>query len=90
MTIRIITIAYHRNGIGGAPFHAILFEDGGPEGSRKLGIVFEAPDHCSVLDVEKLAAGDIAFGSNSWRGDRFEPALRVAIAAFERREHRQP
>jgi hypothetical protein len=83
MTLRIIAIARRRNGIGGAPFHVVLFEDGGPEGSRKLGIVFEAPDHCSVLDLGKLAAGDIAFGSNSWRGDRFEPALRRAIAVFQ-------
>ena len=26
-----------------------------------------------------LAAGDIAFGSNSWRGDDFEPHLRRAV-----------
>src|SRR5438270_340558 len=32
-----------------------------------------------VLDVDKLARGDIAFGSNSWRGDRFEQSLRAAI-----------
>ena len=34
-----------------------------------------------VLDVAKLAAGDIAFMSNSWRGDRFEPQLRNAVTA---------
>ena len=33
-----------------------------------------------MLDVAKLAAGDIAFGSNSWRGDQYEPDLRKAIA----------
>lgn len=33
-----------------------------------------------VLDVAKLAEGDIAFGSNSWRGDDYEPDLRRAIA----------
>jgi hypothetical protein len=32
-----------------------------------------------VLDVDKLAQSDIAFGSNSWRGDRFEQSLRKAI-----------
>src|SRR5262249_52361508 len=77
---RIISIDYHRNGIGGAPFHAILFEDRGEDGSRKVAVVFAAPWHTAVLDVDKLAAGDIAFGSNSWRGDVFEPALRKAIA----------
>ena len=28
-----------------------------------------------MLDVGKLATADIAFGSNSWRGDRFEASL---------------
>lgn len=39
---------YHRNGIGGAPFHVLLFHDGQ---SLKLGIVFEQSGHCAVLDV---------------------------------------
>ena len=38
------------------------------------------PHHCAVLDVDKLALGDIAFGSNSWRGDHYEPHLRAAEA----------
>jgi hypothetical protein len=77
---RILAIDYHRNGIGGAPFHVILFEDRGEDGSRKVAVVFDEPWHTAVLDVAKLAAGDIAFGSNSWRGDVYEPALRRAIA----------
>jgi hypothetical protein len=81
MKLNIIAIAYHRNGICGAPFRAVLFEDSGPEGSRKVGIVFDERHHCAVLDIDKLAAGDIDFGSNSWRGDHYEPALRKAINA---------
>lgn len=61
------------------PFHVVLFRDGGPEGSRKLGIVFDEPYYCAVLDIAKLHAADIAFGSNSFRGDNFEPYLRVGI-----------
>jgi hypothetical protein len=80
MKLSIIAIAHHRNGICGAPFAVVLFEDGGPEGSRKIGILFDEPYHCAVLDVAKLAAGDIAFLSNSWRGDQFEPHLRAALA----------
>jgi hypothetical protein len=76
---KMIAIAAHRNGICGAPFHVVLFEDDGNEGSRKVGIVFESPSHTAVLDVSKLADGDIAFGSNSWRGDTYEPHLRKAI-----------
>ena len=37
MKLTIIDIAHHRNGICGAPFAAVLFEDTGPEGSRKIG-----------------------------------------------------
>ena len=40
-------IAYHRNGIGGAPFHVVLFDEDGSapshEPGRKIGIVFESP-----------------------------------------------
>ena len=81
MKLTIIDIAHHRNGICGAPFAVVLFEDSGPEGSRKIAILFEAAYHCAVLDVAKLAAGDIAFGSNSWRGDHYEPDLRAETTA---------
>ena len=79
MKLTIIDIACHRNGICGAPFDVVLFEDYGPEASRKVAILFESDSCCGVLDVAKLAAGDIAFGSNSWRGDHFEKSLRKAI-----------
>jgi hypothetical protein len=81
MKLKIINIARHRNGVCGEPFDIVLFKDRGAEGSRKVGIVFAAPYHCAVLDVAKLAAGDIAFGSNSFRGDNYEPHLRDAITA---------
>jgi hypothetical protein len=79
MKLTIIDIAFHRNGICGAPFDVALFHDGE---SRKVGILFEKENHCAVLDAAKLAAGDIAFGSNSFRGDNYEPHLRDAITAF--------
>jgi hypothetical protein len=81
MKLTIIDSAYHRNGVTGTPFHVVLFEDHGPDGSRKLAILFGEPDCCAVLDVAKLAAGDIAFGSNSWRGDTYAPHLRSAMKA---------
>lgn len=77
MKLRIIDIAFHRNGICGAPFNVFLFEDEGD--GRKVGIVFEQKGHCAVLAVDKLASGDIAFGSNSWRGDHYESDLREQI-----------
>jgi hypothetical protein len=80
MKLKIIAIDHHRNGIDGAPFDIVLFKDKGPDGSRKLAVLFDEPYHCAVLDVTQLTQGDIAFGSNSWRGDHYEPHLRRAIA----------
>jgi hypothetical protein len=85
MKLNVIAIDFHRNGIGGAPFHVVLFEDDVLEATRKLGIVFDSPDHVAVFDTAKLAAGDIAFGSNSWRGDQYESGLRLAIEHFSQR-----
>jgi hypothetical protein len=76
LPIRVIASAHHRNGISGAPFHVVLFDDAD---SRKVGIVFDAPGHCAVLDIAELARGRIAFGVNSYRGDVYEPTLRQAL-----------
>ncbi len=81
MKIKVISVAHHRNGVAGAPFDVVLFKERGSAGSRKVGILFDQEAHCAVLDVAKLAAGDIAFGSNSWRGDDYEQPLRNGIAA---------
>jgi hypothetical protein len=79
MKLKITHIAHHRNGVGGAPFDVVLFKDRGSQGTRKVAILFEEPAHCAVLDIDKLAAGDVTFGSNSWRGDDYEPGLRAAV-----------
>jgi hypothetical protein len=84
MKLKIIDIEFHRNGVCGAPFDVVLFQDEGSEDSRKVGIVFEQKGHCAVLAVDKLAAGDIAFGSNSWRGDHYESDLRQEIVKRQR------
>ena len=89
MKIKIIGTAHHRNGVGGAPFDVVLFKVG-REPSRKVAILFDAPSHCAVLDVTLLATGDIAFGSNSWRGDDFEPELRRLIDDSRNARGRQP
>ncbi len=81
MKLTFEQIKYHRNGVCGAPFHVIRFTDAA-EGNM-LGIVFESPHHVAVFNRDKLATGDIGFGSNSWRGDRYEPHLRAAIKSLE-------
>jgi hypothetical protein len=90
---QIIAAATHRNGISGAPYGVVLFDDYGEDGSRKVGIWFEPGTegcHCAVLDVDKLAAGDIASMSNSWRGDHYDPMLRTVIEQIDREERWRP
>ncbi len=84
ISIRILNIDHHRNGIGGAPFYAVVFRDSGERGSVKLAVVFDQAAHVAVLDIAKLADCDVEFGSNSWRGDQYEPGLRRAIKRRER------
>lgn len=78
--ITVTNVAFHRNGICGAPFHVVLFED--IEGSQ-VAVLFDKLDHCAVLNIQKIAQGNIAFGSNSYRGDLYEPLLRKAIKSYE-------
>jgi hypothetical protein len=68
----VISMDSHRNGISGVPFNVIVFE--ATEGMRMVGIVFDSDGdlpRCAVLDIDKLNNNDVAFGSNSFRGDYF-------------------
>ncbi len=82
---KLVAQDHHRNGISGQPFDVAIFES---EGRRMLGIVLDEDAdsntgyvNCFVLDIDKLAAGNITFGSNSWRGDNFASELRAWIAS---------
>lgn len=81
--IKILEVAYHRNGVCGNGFSVVLFDflAGGETSPRKMvGIVFEERGNCAVLDANETAKGNIAFANgNSWRGDHFEADLREAI-----------
>jgi len=88
--ITVLNIDHHRNGIAGAPFHAIVFRDTGPEANVKLGIVFDAPSHVAVLDIAKLSDCDVEFGSNSWRGDTYENQLREVVKEHCENRNGQP
>lgn len=79
---RITDVSYHRNGVGGEGFHAVLFDWKHGDGTERkmVATVFDTIGQCAVYDVAQLAKGNIAFANgNSWRGDRFEDALRKAI-----------
>lgn len=84
MVKKVHQVARHRNGIGGEPFYAVLFD--GPSGDRLLGIVHDEPSYCSVIQAAPLSDSEVGveFGGNSWRGDKFEPELRAAIAKWEK------
>lgn len=78
MKIKVLEVDHHRNGVGGEPFDVVLFEDSENDGTF-VGILFAEPLTVAVLNIDKLSNGDIAFGSNSWRGDRYEGDLREAV-----------
>jgi len=87
MMINVKEVAYHRNGISGVPFYVVAFEDLSdkfPEPRQMIGVVFDGLGCVAVFDSDLLGVGVIAFGTNSWRGDRYEPQLRTAIAEHEK------
>ena len=73
--LQIIDMDSHRNGVSGLPFRVALVDDAN-ESDVKVVIMFEAEGHTAVLSLNKLMDEDISFGSNSWRGDLYEEALR--------------
>lgn len=73
----LVSLARHRNGISGEPFHVVIFDS---EDGRMVATVFDAAGHVAVLNVAQTAAENIAFAQgNSWRGDRYEGWLRRTI-----------
>ena len=84
--MRVLNIAHHRNGISGNSFYVVTFKDEESVGvdHEMVAVVFEEQGSVAVLDVNLLHTGDIAFGSNSWRGDVYEKRLRAAIVVYER------
>lgn len=78
--INVKQVSYHRNGVSGEGFFAVLFERGG--GHLMVASVFDAPGAVAVYQVDFLSTVGVLFGDNSWRGDVFEPQLREAIAEY--------
>jgi len=80
---KIVSQARHRNGIGGRPFEVFIIEEPTEDmtGKRKMLVVrFDgANEDCATaaFDLDKLAQGDIEFGSNSWRGDHYHDVMRA-------------
>lgn len=79
---KIINVASHRNGVSGVPFSVVHFRD--EDRSEMYGIVFSDDSDCfvAVFDKKLLAAGVIAFGQNSYRGDDYADFLRDAAKQY--------
>jgi hypothetical protein len=81
MELKIQAASWHRNGIHGAGFYAILFTD--QEHGNMVASLFDEPGHCAVYNVDQLTKGNITFGyGNSWRGDQYESVLRSLLKHF--------
>lgn len=84
MKITVEKVAFHRNGIAGTGFHAVLFDEGrGAQRSRKVAIVFPDRGAVAVLDMEPLVSGVIDGGAQRERGDKYESNLRDAVLTYE-------
>lgn len=92
MKLSIIEASYHRNGVGGVGFYAILFNDLEAESENQNPMIAslfgdERNGLCAVYSVAELSGGNIAFANgNSWRGDHYESALRPLLKAYLAKE----
>jgi len=86
MKIKLVQCEYHRNGIGGLGFYAILFDwKDGKVKRRMLATLFDERGACAVLEVAPLSTEvGVKFGLNSWRGDDFEKELRRLVKESEK------
>lgn len=77
MNLTVKQVAWHRNGICGEGFYAVLFTDA--EEGPMVAALFDEPGYCAVFHIPRLANGNVAFGDNSWRGDRYASELRPLV-----------
>jgi hypothetical protein len=85
MIKKIIAVDHHRNGVCGTGFNVVLFKDRETR-ENFVGILPDGDENkwnSFVLSVDRLAAGNIAFGSNSWRGDNYAEEIKEAVAKWE-------
>jgi hypothetical protein len=84
MEIKILSADYHRNGVGGNGFWAVIFDATALGVTRRMVASIFPHDrmNCAVFQIDKLAAGNVKFIENSWRGDVFSDHLADALPAF--------
>lgn len=81
--IKITEASFHRNGIGGLGFYAILFEwqaDDSYKPEKFLATLFDEAGACAVIGLDRIEKMGVRFAQgNSWRGDHFESELRKQL-----------
>lgn len=92
--MRIESVASHRNGVAGQPFVAAIIVDrvNGLPARFLVTMAWDDRDPdaerldeatCRVIELNMANAGDIGFGSNSWRGDvlgaKWAPVIKRAL-----------
>ncbi len=97
LDIKILSIARHRNGIGGNPFDVVLFTatpDKSPNGLRFVATLFEERGSCAVLAVDPLNAQHFVEVDDgiryAYRGDHFEAYLREVVKKNDERRFPKP
>lgn len=84
MKLTILSASYHRNGICGEGFCAIIFDD--EENGRMIASLFDEPGYCAVYNLAELGKENIEFArGNSWRGDNYEDELRPLLDEYLRK-----
>lgn len=82
MKLKIIDASWHRNGVCGAGFYAIIFKNL-DEDAIMIASLFDESGYCSVYSIEELGKQNIEFANgNSWRGDQYECILRPLLKEY--------
>ncbi len=82
MKLKITAASWHRNGVCGMGFYAVLFDDLN-EKKKMVASLFDESGYCAVYDLAQLAEGNIEFArGNSWRGDQYAAELRPLLKKF--------
>jgi len=90
--MKVKTLDYHRNGVGGLGFYVAIVEQV-EDGIRREMIVVRFPKGadadaggilCAAFDLARLDKREIRFFHNSWRGDHYHEVVDAAIRKHEK------
>jgi hypothetical protein len=76
----VVSVVYHRNGVGGQGFHVVKFVE--PEYGTLLGVVFPKDTDDSVGAV-MCSVIDPTDAERCFRGDHYSEWLRAEVAKWQ-------